>query len=38
MTEQERLAKIQKYYKYMYTGFVINTHDDSTMRWAGSDF
>ena len=30
--------EINKWFKYSYTGFYINTHDDSTMRWAGADF
>ena len=30
--------EIDKWFKYSYTGFYINTHDDSTMRWAGADF
>lgn len=30
-------SEIDKWFKYSYTGFYINTHDDSTMRWAGAD-
>lgn len=29
--------EINEWFKYSYTGFYINTHDDSTMRWAGAD-
>lgn len=29
--------EINKWFRYSYTGFYINTHDDSTMRWAGAD-
>ena len=30
--------EIQKWFKYSYTGFYLNVHDDSVMRYAGSDF
>ena len=29
--------EIEHWFRYSYTGFYINTHDDSVMRWAGAD-
>jgi len=33
-----RGSDIRKYFRYAYTGFIINSHDDHTLRWAGSDY
>jgi len=30
--------KIRKYYRYAYTGIIVNCHDDHTLRWSGSDY
>ena len=30
--------EIDEWFKYSYTGFYLNTHDDSVMRYAGADF
>lgn len=30
--------EINKWFRYSYTGFYLNTHDDSVMRYAGADF
>ena len=27
----------EKWFKYSYSGFIVNCHDEHTMRWAGSD-
>ena len=29
--------KTEKWFKYCYSGFIVNVHDYHTMRWAGSD-
>ena len=29
--------KTEKWFKYSYSGFIVNCHDEHTMRWAGSD-
>ena len=29
--------KMKKWFKYSYSGFIINCHDEHTMHWAGSD-
>jgi len=36
--DSERGYKIKKYFKYSYTGFIVNIHDDHSLRWAGSDY
>lgn len=36
MTEQERVEKIRKYFKYDYSGIITNTHGQYTMNFAGS--
>ena len=28
----------EKWFKYSYSGFIVNCHDEHTMRWAGSDY
>ena len=30
--------KTEKWFKYSYSGFIVNSHDEHTMRWAGSDY
>ena len=30
--------KTEKWFKYSYSGFIVNCHDEHTMRWAGSDY
>lgn len=29
--------RMQKWFKYSYSGFIVNCHDEHTYRWAGSD-
>lgn len=38
MTDKERAEKIQKYFKYSYTGLITNIKGQYTMNFAGSDF
>lgn len=38
MTDQEKIDKIHKYFKYNYSGVVTNVHGQYTMNFAGSDF
>jgi len=38
MTEQERVDKIHKYFKYDYSGIITNVFGDYTLSFAGSDF
>jgi len=38
LTEEEKIQKIQKYFKYSYSGIITNTHGQYTMNFAGSDF
>lgn len=28
----------EKWFRYSYSGFIVNSHDEHTMRWAGSDY
>lgn len=37
MTDEERVAKINKYFKYSYSGIITNIHGQYTMNFAGSD-
>lgn len=30
--------KTEKWFKYSYSGFIVNSHDEHTMKWAGSDY
>ena len=36
--DSDKGRKIKKYFKYNYSGFIINSHDDHSLRWAGSDY
>lgn len=38
LVDVKNSEELLKWYKYDYTGFVVNVHDDCTMRWAGSDW
>ena len=38
MTEKERIEKINKYFKYCYSGIITNIHGYYTMNFSGSDF
>ena len=38
MTDEERVNKIKKYYRYAYSGTITNIHGYYTMRFSGSDF